>query len=85
MYFLELKNTAHPPIIGALGHSTDCIVFFFIFIFVYFSAYIRHTGGFNHKSNNEKNSGYRKKLLAMLDKFNCSSLSNFNFAREREF
>ena len=26
MYFLELKNTAHPPIIGALGHSTDCIV-----------------------------------------------------------
>ena len=36
-------------------------------------------------SNNEKNSGCRKKLLAMLDKFNCSSLSNFNFAREREF
>ena len=26
MYFHEVKSTAHPPIIGALGHSTDCIV-----------------------------------------------------------
>ena len=24
--FESWKNTAHPPIIGALGHSTDCIV-----------------------------------------------------------
>ena len=27
-----------------------CNSFIFIFIFVYFSAYIKHTGGFNHKS-----------------------------------
>ena len=26
MYFHEVKSTAHPPIIGALGHSTDFIV-----------------------------------------------------------
>ena len=26
MYFHGVKSTAHPPIIGALGHSTDCIV-----------------------------------------------------------
>ena len=25
MYFLGVKSTAHPPIIGALGHSTDFI------------------------------------------------------------
>ena len=25
MYFREVKSTAHPPIIGALGHNTDCI------------------------------------------------------------
>ena len=25
MYFHEVKSTAHPPIIGALGHSNDCI------------------------------------------------------------
>ena len=25
MYFLEVKSTAHPPIIGALGHSTHFI------------------------------------------------------------
>ena len=23
MYFREVKSTAHPPIIGALGHSTE--------------------------------------------------------------
>ena len=26
MYFHGVKSTAHPPIKGALGHSTDCIV-----------------------------------------------------------
>ena len=26
MYFHVVKSTAHPPFIGALGHSTDCIV-----------------------------------------------------------
>ena len=26
MYFHAVKSTAHPPFIGALGHSTDCIV-----------------------------------------------------------
>ena len=26
MYFHGVKSTAHPPIIGALGHSTNCIV-----------------------------------------------------------
>ena len=26
MYFLGVKSTAHPPIIGALGHSTHFIV-----------------------------------------------------------
>ena len=26
MYFHGVKSTAHPPIIGTLGHSTDCIV-----------------------------------------------------------
>ena len=26
MYFLVVKSTAHPPIIGALGHSTHFIV-----------------------------------------------------------
>ena len=26
MYFHAVKSTAHPPIIGALGHSTDFIV-----------------------------------------------------------
>ena len=26
MYFHGMKSTAHPPIIGALGHSTDFIV-----------------------------------------------------------
>ena len=26
MYFHEVKSTAHPPFIGALGHSTNCIV-----------------------------------------------------------
>ena len=26
MYFHAVKSTAHPPFIGALGHSNDCIV-----------------------------------------------------------
>ena len=26
MYFHAVKSTAHPPFIGAVGHSTDCIV-----------------------------------------------------------
>ena len=26
MYFHAVKSTAHPPFIGALGHSTDFIV-----------------------------------------------------------
>ena len=26
MYFHAVKSTAHPPIIGALGHSTDFIL-----------------------------------------------------------
>ena len=26
MYFHAVKSTAHPPFIGVLGHSTDCIV-----------------------------------------------------------
>ena len=26
MYFHAVKSTAHPPIIGALGHCTDFIV-----------------------------------------------------------
>ena len=37
------------PYVWYFDHIS-CMVHFSFFIFVYFSAYIKHTGGFNHKS-----------------------------------